>query len=162
MTQFRIDVWPLGVPSAQRLDFGATSVTEGRVYFLRGRELILTQVESLCRELLSDPVTEEFTIYPLPLTIGISPIINGQSSMVNRQLLLRDACYPGWVARVDGLETPIRCADILFRAIDLPPNVKQVEFSYEPRAVQLGLLVSAFGIAIWLVLMAVMLMRRRV
>ena len=76
MTQFRIDVWPIGAPSAQRLDFGATSVTEGRVYFLRGRELILTQVESLCRELLSDPVTEEFTIDHLPLTLDNTSIVN--------------------------------------------------------------------------------------
>ena len=76
------------------------------------------------------------------------------SSVMRRQLLLRDACYPGWVARVDGVETSIRCADILFREIDLPPTAKEVSFTYEPRSVQIGLIISGIGLFIWLTLLA--------
>ena len=76
------------------------------------------------------------------------------SSVMRRQLLLRDACYPGWVARVDGVETPIRCAEILFREIDLPPTAKEIIFTYEPRSVQIGLIISGIGLFIWLTLLA--------
>ncbi len=31
------------------------------------------------------------------------------------QLTLRDTCYPGWIARVDGIVVPIACHDILFQ-----------------------------------------------
>ena len=89
MTQFRIDVWPVNAPDHPHLDLRTTTnITEGRVYFLRGRALILTQVESLCRELLSDPVTEEFFIDHLPLAIDHSKgtIVNGQWSMVTHQI----------------------------------------------------------------------------
>ena len=70
------------------------------------------------------------------------------------QLVLRDACYPGWVARVDGRETPITCTDILFRQIDLPAsaNPQHIVFSYEPQSVRIGLVISALGLLVWFVL----------
>ena len=89
----------------------------------------------------------------IQLTNHDLPMVNRQSPIVNR-LLLRDACYPGWVARIDGVETPIRCADILFREIDLPPTAKEVSFTYEPRSVQIGLIISGIGLFIWLTLLA--------
>jgi hypothetical protein len=47
-------------------------------------------------------------------------------------LLLTDTFYPGWVARVDGAEVPIRRADITFRAVQLETGSHQVEFIYQP------------------------------
>ncbi len=72
----------------------------------------------------------------------------------NKRLILRDACFPGWVARVDGVETPIACVDTLFRAVALPAGAKEVTFSYEPQSVRLGFIVSAAGVALWLALIA--------
>ncbi len=58
-------------------------------------------------------------------------------------LVLADAFFPGWVARVDGQETPILRANTFFRAVYLPPGAHTVTFSYEPRSVRLGFLISA-------------------
>jgi len=85
------------------------------------------------------------------------------SSSVPRRLLLRDTCYPGWVARVDGVEVPIRCANILFREIDLPPTstAHQVVFTYEPNSVKWGVFASLVGILIWLGLAITVSIRRK-
>jgi len=65
-------------------------------------------------------------------------------------LILRDACFPGWTARVDGVEVPIACEDILFRAVRLPAGAREVVFSYQPASVRIGAALSAAGIALWL------------
>ncbi len=67
-------------------------------------------------------------------------------------LILRDSCYPGWVARVDDVITPIECVDILFRSVKLPAGARQIVFSYEPQSVRSGLWLSALGIGLWLAL----------
>ena len=79
------------------------------------------------------------------------------------QLVLRDACYPGWVARIDGSETSITCTDILFRQIEVPasPNLQTIVFSYEPQSVRLGLIISAVGLLFWLVLGILSFVHRR-
>jgi hypothetical protein len=71
------------------------------------------------------------------------------------QLVLRDACYPGWVAQVDGVATPITCTDILFRQINLPAGARQVLFSYEPHSVCIGFIISGIGIFAWLALLVI-------
>ncbi|MCS6848720.1 MAG: hypothetical protein RMN52_13530 [Anaerolineae bacterium] len=78
------------------------------------------------------------------------------------RLILRDTCFPGWVARVDGAETPIACTDVLFRAIALPTGVREVTFSYEPQSVRIGAILSAMGIALWLMLCSVAMLRKRI
>jgi hypothetical protein len=67
-------------------------------------------------------------------------------------LIVRDTCYPGWVARVDGVETPIACADILFRKINVPPGKHIIEFSYEPQSIKIGAALSVLGVILWIVL----------
>ncbi|MDP2659782.1 MAG: YfhO family protein [Dehalococcoidia bacterium] len=57
-------------------------------------------------------------------------------------LFLADVMYPGWKARLDGQETPVRRADYLFRAVDLPAGRHTVEFSFEPRTWTLGWITS--------------------
>lgn len=69
-------------------------------------------------------------------------------------LVLTDAHYPGWVAKVDGEPTPIYAANVAFRAIALPPGVHTVTFDFAPWTVVVGLGVSvlAWGAAVgtWL------------
>lgn len=56
-------------------------------------------------------------------------------------LVLNDLWYPSWRAYVDGEEVPIHRANILFRAVRVPPGHHSVVFSFEPFA--LGNLIAA-------------------
>jgi len=62
-------------------------------------------------------------------------------------LVLADAYYPGWQARVDGTPTPIYAADGLLRAVWLPSGRHRIEFDYRPASVQIGALISLLGCA---------------
>ncbi|HID64944.1 MAG TPA: hypothetical protein EYP49_19670, partial [Anaerolineae bacterium] len=71
-------------------------------------------------------------------------------------LILTDTCYPGWRAHVDGKESPIIRANLLFRAIGLSAGQHRVEFSYEPASLKIGAAVSsatllAIVVGLWLV-----------
>jgi hypothetical protein len=57
-------------------------------------------------------------------------------------LVLSDNFYPGWRAYVDGQEQPVLRGDMLFRTVPLPAGQHEVEFRFEPRSIQLGLLVT--------------------
>ncbi|MEO6060760.1 MAG: hypothetical protein ABIQ99_02345 [Thermoflexales bacterium] len=70
------------------------------------------------------------------------------------RLVLRDACYPGWVAWVDGVPVSIACFEGLFRAVELGPGAREVVFAYEPASVRIGLLLSGVGLVVWVALMA--------
>ena len=54
MSTFRVDVWPKAIVPEQDL--------RSRLYFLEGEHLEPSQVEKLAREVLADPVTEQFSI----------------------------------------------------------------------------------------------------
>jgi len=71
-----------------------------------------------------------------------------------RALILRDTCYPGWVAQADGVEVPITCEEVLFRAAELPAGTREVTFSYRPQWLVFGTALSAAGVAVWLLLIA--------
>jgi hypothetical protein len=49
-------------------------------------------------------------------------------------LALHDIWYPGWVAEIDGVVTPILRADVLFRAVEVPPGARRVVFRFAPFA----------------------------
>jgi hypothetical protein len=57
-------------------------------------------------------------------------------------LLLSDAWYPGWEAKVDGQAVPVERADILFRAVQVPAGKHQVELVYQPASFRLGVAIS--------------------
>ncbi len=67
------------------------------------------------------------------------------SSSSDAYLLLSEAHYPGWHAVVDGQETSIRRANILFRAVFVPSGVHTVELAYMPTSWPAALLVGAFA-----------------
>jgi hypothetical protein len=47
-------------------------------------------------------------------------------------LLLADAYYPGWQARVNGEATPVYRADVMLRAVPVPSGSSTVVFTYAP------------------------------
>jgi hypothetical protein len=68
-------------------------------------------------------------------------------------LVLVDAYDPGWRASVDGERVPVLRANLLFRAVALPPGRHVVEFRYRPPGALGGVLMSvcaaAFGLGYW-------------
>jgi hypothetical protein len=58
-------------------------------------------------------------------------------------LVLSDANYPGWEARVDGRKARIYQTDYLFRGVMVERGTHRVSFDYRPVAFRRGLLISS-------------------
>ncbi len=58
-------------------------------------------------------------------------------------LVLLDGFAPGWTASIDGVPAEVLRVDHAFRGLFYPAGAKSIEFRYEPKAVRLGLIVSA-------------------
>ena len=58
--------------------------------------------------------------------------VRALGAQANGLLVLHDTYYPGWIAEVDGKSAPILRADILFRAVELPPGTHRVTFRFAP------------------------------
>ncbi|MBP8926861.1 MAG: hypothetical protein KBG75_13455 [Pseudomonadales bacterium] len=68
-------------------------------------------------------------------------------------LFMADANYPGWHARMDGMPTTLYSAQVLGKAVELPPGEHLVEFEFIPATFRLGLGVSALGILVALLIL---------
>ena len=60
-------------------------------------------------------------------------------------LIVNDAFWPGWDARIDGVTAPILCADATVRAIPWPAGHHVLEMAYHPPEVQYGIMVTIMG-----------------
>ena len=67
-------------------------------------------------------------------------------------LVVADTDYPGWVATVDGVETPIYRANLNFRAIQVDAGLHEVRFDYQPGWLLPGALVSVVSLLLALLL----------
>jgi membrane protein YfhO len=68
-------------------------------------------------------------------------------------LVLGDTWFPGWRARLDGVDAPIWRANHAFRAVALPPGRHEIEFTFVPRGLFVGMALSvgaALGIVVLL------------
>ncbi len=68
-------------------------------------------------------------------------------------LVVADSHYPGWVAFVNDVPTPILRADSLLRAVRIDPGPAIVRMEYRPASVQWGGWMSALG---WAAVVAVL------
>jgi hypothetical protein len=68
-------------------------------------------------------------------------------------LLQREAWYPGWRARVDGVETPVLRADLLFRAVALGPGEHDVEIFFDSPTFYRGAFLSVGGLVLVILLL---------
>ena len=68
-------------------------------------------------------------------------------------LVQREAWYPGWRARVDGIDTPVVRADALFRAIPLSAGEHDVEIFFDSASFQRGAALSLVGLVVISVLL---------
>jgi uncharacterized membrane protein YfhO len=63
-------------------------------------------------------------------------------------LVVNDAFWPGWVARIDGREAPIFPANVIARGVIVPAGRHIVTMAYEPPELRVGLMLSLAGIAV--------------
>ncbi len=57
-------------------------------------------------------------------------------------LVISELHYPGWVAMVDGVKTPIHTTDFLLRGVPLPAGPHRIEMSYRAPAARTGAIIS--------------------
>jgi hypothetical protein len=69
-------------------------------------------------------------------------------------LVLSDCYYPGWSARVDGIDTTVIPANGTFRAVILPAGNHEVEFQFVPRSFAVGASISAAAALVILTLVS--------
>jgi uncharacterized membrane protein YfhO len=60
--------------------------------------------------------------------------------------VLSDRWYPGWKAKVNGVETPVFRANGIFRAVPVPAGVSDVDFHFAPGSILLGAAISLAGL----------------
>src|SRR5690606_19526352 len=73
-------------------------------------------------------------------------------------LVVADANYPGWVARVGGRDAPIVAVDHALRGVWLPAGAHRVDMAFEPASWSRGLLFASLGA---LALLLLLLLGRR-
>ena len=66
-------------------------------------------------------------------------------------LLLSDAWYPGWEARMDGRPVAVERANILFRAVAVPAGEHRIEWVYRPACFRRGAGISLGALGLLLV-----------
>lgn len=74
---------------------------------------------------------------------GANEVILSVTMQRDGWLILADTDYPGWQATVDGQETPVYRANVLFRAVQVSAGTHTVTFTYAPGWLGIGALVSA-------------------
>lgn len=63
------------------------------------------------------------------------------------ELVLADSAYPGWRAAIDGKPVSWRVYDRAFRALEVSPDARSVEWRYQPDTFRIGLFLTCVGIA---------------
>ena len=76
-------------------------------------------------------------------------------------LLLDELYYPGWEARVDGRAAKIYRANVISRAVVVPPGLHDVTFRFKPSSFTLGLAASLVSWCGVLAAFAAITLRRR-
>jgi len=78
-------------------------------------------------------------------------------------VVITDAWFPGWEARLDGAEVPLLRANLAFRAVAVPPGEHEIELRYRPRSLRIGFAIAALAALIGAVACAIesRAMRRR-
>jgi hypothetical protein len=77
-------------------------------------------------------------------------------------LVLADANAPGWNATVDGIPSPVRTADGIFRAVRLTAGTHQITFSYQPTSLLYGALGTIAGLVVLLLTATSAFWKRRI
>jgi uncharacterized membrane protein YfhO len=67
-------------------------------------------------------------------------------------LVLSEAAYPGWRARIDGRIVPVQRVDVMFQGVAVLAGRHTVVFELASRTLLAGMVISALAVAFALVL----------
>ncbi len=70
------------------------------------------------------------------------------SSPTATTLVTSEAWYPGWKARIDGLEAPLIIVNEAFRGLKFPPGRHRITMTYSPRRLKTGAAASLAALAL--------------
>ncbi len=128
-----------------RVRFGAdVMVADGEATKADGALSTPPSIERVVVDLKTPPVLKSArpsaTSEPTPPSAGSARIASWRpdrveiavDARIDGVLVLADTHYPGWIAEVDGRQTPILRADVLFRAVEVPAGRHAVVFRYAP------------------------------
>jgi hypothetical protein len=73
------------------------------------------------------------------------------SPAVDTTVIVRELAYPGWRVTVDGVAVPSHVVDSMYRGVDVKAGKHRVEWTYHPRSLVTGLVVSGVALLGWLV-----------
>jgi hypothetical protein len=86
-----------------------------------------------------------------PTKVTFEVEVNGDRS-TQGVLVIAETWYPGWQAKINGADTPIYRANGAFRAVIVSGGVQQVEFTYDPPIIKVGMIVTGIAGVAWLIL----------
>lgn len=75
-------------------------------------------------------------------------------------LVLADSYFPGWLAQIDGVDTPLYRADGNFRAVLVPAGEHTVRFKYSPVPFRVGAVVTLLAVIAVLLALVALVWRR--
>lgn len=129
-----------------------------------GVRLIYAQPDAFLNPAWARPPNEPLYLYELTDTRGRayfgSPVSGQRVDIVRHQpdrvelavtsptpatLVLTDLAYRGWRVRVDGQPADSLDIDGLFRGVDVPAGRHQIVWTYQPRSLRAGLILSLIG-----------------
>jgi hypothetical protein len=76
-------------------------------------------------------------------------------------LVLNDSHFPGWRARLDGVDVDVLRANVLVRAVVVPQGRHHVDFFYQPDSLRIGALASIVTLGLFVITIAVLRKRMR-
>ena len=65
---------------------------------------------------------------------------------------LRDLAYPGWQVSLDGVPTGSSASDSIYRRVDVTAGQHEIVWTYRPKSLRIGLLLSGLTLAGWLLI----------
>jgi hypothetical protein len=121
-------------------------------------------VETLIEQPLKNPLPDAPSEKPGTARInkygslGVTVEANANTESI---LVLADAYFPGWRAKLDGVETEIFPICGVFRGIRVPAGNHHVEFFYSPMSLKAGIGISLTALLISIAASTAILARRR-
>lgn len=143
--------------------FGSTTAADDSAALARmrepsfdpNREVVLSQGQS----------AQSSSAEPLPVTPAEASAEHWRARITLPSagfLLQREAWYPGWRARVDGVDTPVLRGDVLYRVVPLSAGVHDVEVFLDSSAFARGVWLSLGGLVLVALLLGLPIIRTRV